>query len=59
MRSTLLAALVVVLIAGLSAASANAAEPENTLIIELETGAVEIALRPDLAPQPATAPMTM
>ncbi len=51
MRSTLLAALVVVLIAGLSAASANAAEPENTLIIELETGAVEIALRPDLAPQ--------
>ncbi|WP_173932188.1 peptidylprolyl isomerase [Chelativorans sp. Marseille-P2723] len=30
---------------------AVAAEPENTLVIELETGTVEIALRPDLAPQ--------
>lgn len=30
---------------------ALAAEPENTLVIELESGPVEIALRPDLAPQ--------
>lgn len=28
-----------------------ASDPEHTLIIELESGAVEIALRPDLAPQ--------
>ncbi|MFC6487647.1 peptidylprolyl isomerase [Nitratireductor sp. GCM10026969] len=31
--------------------AAQAAEPENTLVIELESGEVEIALRPDLAPQ--------
>lgn len=34
-----------------SAAEGQAAEPENTLIIALESGKVEIALRPDLAPQ--------
>ncbi|MCT8998472.1 peptidylprolyl isomerase [Chelativorans intermedius] len=35
----------------LAAATGHAAEPENTLVIELESGPVEIALRPDLAPQ--------
>lgn len=35
----------------LAAATGQAAEPENTLVIELESGPVEIALRPDLAPQ--------
>ncbi|WP_159589844.1 peptidylprolyl isomerase [Chelativorans xinjiangense] len=40
------------LAAGLALAGpAQAAEPENTLVIELSGGTVEIALRPDLAPQ--------
>lgn len=30
---------------------ASAAEPENTMVIELKDGPVEIALRPDLAPK--------
>jgi peptidylprolyl isomerase len=40
------------LAAGLATGSAlaQAADPENTLIIELKDGEVEIALRPDLAP---------
>ncbi|MDZ5696442.1 peptidylprolyl isomerase [Chelativorans sp. M5D2P16] len=35
----------------MTVSAAQAAEPENTLVIELESGEVEIALRPDLAPQ--------
>jgi len=35
----------------LGAAEGQAAEPEDTLVIELESGKVEIGLRPDLAPQ--------
>lgn len=35
----------------LFAVTAQAAEPEDTLVLELESGDVEIALRPDLAPQ--------
>jgi peptidylprolyl isomerase len=40
-------------IAGLASAPAMAqsADPENTMIIELKDGEVEIALRPDIAPQ--------
>lgn len=38
-------------IAALSAFSAIAAEPENTMVISLEQGDVTIALRPDLAPK--------
>lgn len=38
-------------IAAISAFSAFAAEPENTMIISLEQGDVTIALRPDLAPK--------
>ena len=40
-------------IAGLASAPALAqsADPENTMIIELKDGEVEIALRPDIAPQ--------
>ncbi|WP_265518416.1 peptidylprolyl isomerase [Nitratireductor luteus] len=34
-----------------SAYAAGAAEPENTLILELKDGEVQIALRPDLAPK--------
>ena len=42
----------VVIAAGiLSGSSALAAEPENTMIVELEGGEVTIALRPDLAPK--------
>ena len=45
-------ALPLVLAAGLFAsASALAAEPENTMIITLKDGEVQIALRPDLAPK--------
>lgn len=45
-------ALPLVLAAGLFAsASALAAEPENTMIITLKDGDVQIALRPDLAPK--------
>ena len=45
--------LPLVLAAGLlgAASAAHAAEPENTMIIELKDGEVRIALRPDLAPQ--------
>jgi peptidylprolyl isomerase len=32
-------------------AQAQTADPENTLVLELSTGEVTIALRPDLAPQ--------
>lgn len=41
------------IVAGLASAgfSAHAAEPENTMIIELATGEVKIALRPDIAPK--------
>ena len=38
-------------LASLAAASALAAEPENTMIITLEDGEVVVGLRPDLAPQ--------
>ena len=41
-----------ILAAGVLAGSAAlAAEPENTMIIELKDGEVVIALRPDLAPK--------
>ena len=30
---------------------ADASDPENTLVLELDHGTVEIALRPDLAPK--------
>src|SRR5690606_23344383 len=36
--------------AGAGLAQAQTPDPENTLILELETGRVTIALRPDLAP---------
>jgi peptidylprolyl isomerase len=41
------------LLFGLAAlpAQAQTADPENTLVLELSTGEVTIALRPDLAPQ--------
>lgn len=41
------------IVAGLSFAglSAHAADPENTMIIELAEGEVTVALRPDLAPK--------
>lgn len=42
----------IALAAGLAFSSAaQAAEPENTLVLQLENGDVEIALRPDIAPQ--------
>ncbi len=46
-------ALPLVLAAGIFgvASAANAAEPENTMIITLKDGEVRIALRPDLAPK--------
>jgi peptidylprolyl isomerase len=45
-------ALPLVLAAGLFAsASAIAAEPEDTMIITLKDGEVEVALRPDIAPK--------
>jgi len=44
-----LAALVALLIAG-SAGQAAAADPENTLYLDLEWGRVVIEMRPDLAP---------
>ena len=37
--------------AGAGLAQAQTPDPENTLILELETGRVTIALRPDLAPK--------
>jgi cyclophilin family peptidyl-prolyl cis-trans isomerase len=52
MRATL--AAVIALFASLSLAmpakKTQAAEPENTLVLELKDGKVEIQLRPDLAP---------
>jgi len=44
-------ALVLTALLGCGIASAQAAEPENTMLIELKDGVVEIALRPDLAPK--------
>lgn len=41
----------VLLSAVLSVSAAQAAEPENTLVMELPSGQVLIALRPDLAPK--------
>ena len=38
------------LVFGLGVASANAADPENTLLMDLRTGRVVIEMRPDLAP---------
>ena len=43
------AAILAVSLSGVS--MSNAAEPENTMIIELEGGEVTVALRPDLAPR--------
>jgi peptidylprolyl isomerase len=40
-----------VVISGLFAAPALAAEPENTMVITLKDGDVTVALRPDLAPK--------
>ncbi|WEX07445.1 peptidylprolyl isomerase [Chelativorans sp. AA-79] len=45
------APLCVAAVLSLGAGGALAAEPENTMIIQLEGGEVEIALRPDLAPK--------
>ncbi|MDN2568403.1 peptidylprolyl isomerase [Aquibium sp. A9E412] len=50
-RPKLLAALALVAGLVLSAGAAAAAEPENTLVITLPSGEVEVALRPDLAPR--------
>ena len=36
---------------GTEAEAASAADPENTLLLELKDGMVEIELRPDLAPK--------
>lgn len=46
-------AAALLMVAGLASvpAVAQSADPENTLIIELKDGEVEIALRPDIAPQ--------
>ncbi len=38
-------------ISGIAVAQGPKADPENTLVIELKTGKVVIALRPDLAPK--------
>lgn len=43
--------LVLAAIIGSGIMTAQAAEPENTMRIELKDGVVEIALRPDLAPK--------
>lgn len=52
MLSRMLVALTTAAILALTALSAHAAtDPENTLVIELKTGKVLIALRPDLAPK--------
>ncbi len=50
---TLLASLALVALAltGIAHAQAPKADPQNTLVIELKTGKVLIALRPDLAPK--------
>jgi peptidylprolyl isomerase len=49
MRTTI-AAVVTLLAPLILAMPTQAAEPENTLILELKDGRVEIELRPDLAP---------
>ena len=46
-----LRSLVAVLVLSLFPFAAQAAEPENTLVISLKDGDVTIALRPDLAPR--------
>ncbi len=43
--------LALALAAGAGFAQAQKADPENTLILELKTGRVMIALRPDIAPK--------
>jgi len=50
---TLIASLVVALVAALSPAYAQAPklDPQNTLVIELKDGPVVVRLRPDLAPK--------
>jgi peptidylprolyl isomerase len=48
-----LAALAVVFVLSGAPALAQGADPENTLIMELESGTVTIALRPDVAPNHA------
>jgi peptidylprolyl isomerase len=47
----LFASLVLAIAVWSSAASAQAPDPKNTLVIELKTGRVLIKLRPDLAPK--------
>ncbi|MBH0239933.1 peptidylprolyl isomerase [Methylobrevis albus] len=51
MIRTFIAALALALLAIAPQARAQAADPENTLYLELTYGRVVIALRPDLAPQ--------
>ncbi|CFX03205.1 putative peptidyl-prolyl cis-trans isomerase [Candidatus Filomicrobium marinum] len=52
MLRSLLSFIVVAFVAALPAfAQAPAADPENTLVIELASGKVVIAMRPDLAPE--------
>ena len=50
MRRVLLTCLALASLA-MTASSAGAADPENTLYLELESGRVVIEMRPDLAPQ--------
>jgi peptidylprolyl isomerase len=53
-RTTILTAgLTALLTVAAAPALAQAADPENTLVMELEEGAVTIRLRPDLAPSHA------
>ena len=47
----LAAAFLTVAVLASAPAMAQSADPENTMIIELKDGEVEIALRPDIAPQ--------
>ena len=47
----LLAAAFAALLAAPAAAQTPKADPQNTLVIELKSGVVQIALRPDLAPK--------
>ena len=49
-RKTLSAALALAAVIGLGAATADAAEKENLIYMELKTGRVVIETRPDLAP---------
>jgi peptidylprolyl isomerase len=48
--ATLAAAMTAGLLLLANAAAAQTADPENTLVMQLESGTVTIALRPDLAP---------